>query len=143
MNSYQMQEHNRLDDELYLKIWQAEQEFVKTRWTVITFFLSVSFAILGYSFQSNLASSQALAIRIFGIFVYWFAYLLYMHFYRYTKSLRSYLIKMEDTGRTTFNIQSSIGKSPDFKRHLATSKLLVYFGVICSIGVILLSLLKL
>jgi hypothetical protein len=34
---------------------QAEQEHTRTRWTVVTFFMSISFALFGLSFQNKLA----------------------------------------------------------------------------------------
>jgi hypothetical protein len=33
-------------DDIYMQIWQGEQDHTRTRWTVTTFFLSISFAIL-------------------------------------------------------------------------------------------------
>jgi hypothetical protein len=140
MDIKQARDRKQDEDELYLTIWQAEQEFSKTRWAIVTFFLGISFAILGYSFQPGLIWSQTIAIRIFGIFVYWFAYLLYIHFYKFTISLRGYLINMEDTGRTNLDIQSAIGDPPSVKRKINTNRLLFIFGLICSTGVILLSL---
>ena len=128
------------DNELYITIWQEEQEFSKTRWTTVTFFLGISFVILGYSLQPGLTGFQAIIIRIFGIFVYWFGYLLYTHFYKFTISLRNYLINMESTGRTNLNIQSTIGNSPNIKRKINTRRLLFIFGLIFSLGIICLYL---
>ncbi len=143
MDIEQIQSQEQVNNELYLTIWNAEQEFSKTRWTVVTFFLGICFVILGYSFQPNLAWSQTIAIRIFGTFVYWFAYSLYIHFYKFTVSLRSYLVNMEIEGKTTLDIQSTIGKSPGIRRQITTTKLLFLFGLICSAGVVFLSLLRL
>ncbi len=39
-------------EELYLQIWEREQEHTKTRWNVTTFFVSISFAIFGFSLQT-------------------------------------------------------------------------------------------
>jgi hypothetical protein len=54
-----------LDDQ-YLTIWQGEQNYLRTRWSVSTFFMSISFAILGLSFQNAMLPSQTLAMRIAG-----------------------------------------------------------------------------
>lgn len=40
-------------DDAYLEIWKIEQEHSRTRWTIATFFLSISFAVLGLSFDSK------------------------------------------------------------------------------------------
>ena len=38
-------------DEAYLKVLEFQQEKAKGRWSVATFFMSVSFAVFGFSFQ--------------------------------------------------------------------------------------------
>lgn len=141
MDNNQIQSQSEVRDDIYLEIWKVEQEFVKTRWTVITFFMSASFALLAFSFQGKLTLTQILASRISGLFIYWFAYLLYIHFYNYTRSLRAYLIDMEKTNRTTYDIQSKIGSGT--KREPSTTKLLFLFGLIYMIGIVLLILLGL
>lgn len=51
-------------DDAYLQIWKIEQDHSRTRWTVTTFFLSISFAILGLSFDPN----ESLAgVKLFGL----------------------------------------------------------------------------
>lgn len=87
-----------LDDQ-YLAIWQGEQNYLRTRWSVSTFFMSISFAILGLSFQNALLPSQVLAMRIAGLLIYWFSYLLHMQLYKHTVSLRKYLLELEKTKR--------------------------------------------
>lgn len=42
-----------IDDDSNLKIWDIEQKHTGTRWTLMTFYLSVSFAIFGLSFQNK------------------------------------------------------------------------------------------
>ena len=125
-------------DEQYLKIWEIEQEHMRTRWTIATFFFSISFAILGFSFQQQLIYSSALALRICGLVVYWFGLFLFSHFYKYGIFLRRYMAKME-----TFN-QTSIRLHPPFRmgRRLRTVHLLSIFGIIYICGVSLLFLLK-
>ncbi len=144
MSSSQMQPQTQVKDSVYLKIWQTEQQHMRTRWTVVTFFLSISFAILGFSFQSKLSSPEALAIRISGLFIYWFAYMLLLHFYAYTKFLRTYLVEMEKSGRTTLDIQSKADLSHlGSSKLLSTTRLLFLFGLIYTIGIIVLWLLGL
>ncbi len=137
MSSGQMQRQILDGDDVYLQIWQTEQDHVRTRWTVITFFLSVSFAIFGFSFQVKLGVSQSIAIRIAGFIIYWFAYLLLLHFYAYTTFLRSYLIGMEKSGRTTLDIQSKADASKlGASKRLSTTRLLFLFGLIYTVGII-------
>jgi len=144
MSHGQMQRQILDGDDVYLQIWQTEQDHVRTRWTVITFFLSVSFAIFGFSFQTKLGISQSIAIRIAGLLIYWFAYLLLLHFYAYTKFLRTYLLDMEKSGRTTLDIQSKADASNlGASKRLSTTRLLFLFGLIYTVGIITLWLLGL
>lgn len=125
-------------DEQYLKIWEIEQEHMRTRWTITTFFFSISFAILGFSFQPQLVHSSALALRICGSIVYWFGFSLFLHFYRYGIFLRKYMAKMETFNQTSIRLipPQSMGK------RLRTIHLLAAFGVIYVGGISLLFLLK-
>lgn len=140
----QPQTQVKIRDNVYLKIWQTEQEHVRTRWTVVTFFLSISFAILGFSFQNKLSPQEALAIRISALLIYWFTYILLLHFYAYTRFLRTYLIEMEKAGRTTLDIQGKAYMSQlGSNKRLSTTRLLFLFGLIYTAGVIALWLLGL
>jgi len=144
MSSDQFESQTTGEDDAYLKIWAVEQEHVRTRWTVATFFMSVSFAILGFSFQQNLAGSAALAIRLSGLLIYWFAYLLFSRFNDYSQFLRTYLAEMESAKRTRLDLQ---GKARTALRkrsanRLSAGQLLLVFGVLYTIGVALLWLLK-
>jgi hypothetical protein len=125
-------------DSLYLEIWRYEQKFLMTRWTVATFFMSVSFAVFGFSFQENFPLHSAFVIRIFAVLIYWFAYILYRLFYQYTKSLRRYLIAMEKGKRTGLDMQSKIGRDPDRRRSLSTNGLLAGFGLVFTLGTLVL-----
>ena len=44
-------------DEVYATIWKVEQDHNRTRWTVTTFFLGLSFAIFGFSFRENISGN--------------------------------------------------------------------------------------
>ena len=145
MSDEQPQHLTGIDDEIYMKIWKTEQQYISTRWNNVTFFIGISFAILGFSFQSNLALPEAFAIRISGLALYWFAYAFYLHFYAYTHFLRTYLIEMETSGRTKHTIQSKaqVAVSIGINKYMATRRMLLYFGTFYSLGVILLLLLHL
>jgi len=142
MNKDQIQTQTKSLDKVYLKIWQADQEYARHRWNIITFFLSLSFAILGFSFQSKLIQAEALSIRVAGLFIYWFAFLLYLYFYRYTRFLRTYLRELEDSGLTTMNIESKTDKmlytNSWVKNIMSSTRLLFGFGLIYTLGIILL-----
>ena len=139
------QQQISIDNETYMKVWAAEQQYVSTRWNTVTFFMGISFAIIGFSFQSQLTPTEAFAIRIFSLILYWFAYAFYLHFYVYTHFLRSYLTMMENSGYTTHDIQSKAKTAVNsgFNKYLSTRRMLFYFGLIYLSGVILLFLLHL
>src|SRR5262249_39280562 len=96
-------------DEIYLKIWEVEHSHTNTRWTNTSFFLTVSFAIFGFSFQADKTQvSQTLIIvqRLVALAIYWFAFLLFWRFNDYTKFLRYYLKKMEEAGDVTLDLET-------------------------------------
>lgn len=133
-------------DDTYLQIWKIEQEHSRTRWTVTTFFLSISFAILGLSFDSrdNLTSLWNINMpdlqRIIGLFVYWFGYSLFAQFNRYSNFLRKRLRDMEEKKQVSFSLQTEAKSFMYSKFHSAFSAswLLIYFGVLYTIVVLLL-----
>jgi hypothetical protein len=128
---------DKLDNEVYLRIWELEQEHTRTRWTVTTFFLSVSFAIFGFSFQAQLSSSLSTVARISGLAIYWFAYLLFLRFNEFTNFLRGYLMELERTKRTDLDMQSKALKamSTGSRRLGSATKLMFYFGLLYTISV--------
>lgn len=128
-------------DVAYLEIWKIEQTHSRTRWTVTTFFLGISFAILGTSFEAatevfsifgstilNLSDFQ----RITGLLVYWFGYILFMQFNRYTSFLRNQMRKMEKEELVSFSIQREADKFmyAGTKAKFSAKWLLFYFGLI-------------
>lgn len=125
-------------DEWYFKIWSAEQEHTKIRWTVSTFFFSVSFAIFGFSFQTNLAPTLAHIARLSGLVIYWFAFLIFLQFNQYTKFLRAYLRALENQGKITLKLQLETQKNSKSrgKKFLSATKLLIYFGFTYSVVVL-------
>ena len=44
-NQIQSQPSKKDEDNIYLQIWRTEQDYTRTRWTVATFFMSVSFVM--------------------------------------------------------------------------------------------------
>lgn len=130
-------------DDTYLQIWKIEQEHSRTRWTVATFFLSISFAILGLSFdpgtdQTTLGGMRLPDIqRIIGLFIYWFGYFLFAQFNRYSNFLRSQLRDMEAKKQVSFTMQSDARRFmySRFRAAFTASWLLIYFGVLYTLGV--------
>ncbi len=107
--------------------------------------MSVSFAILGFSFQDKLAPSTSLAIRISGLLIYWFAYVMFQRFFDYNRVLRTYLLEMEKSGRTSFDIQgrTNVALRARSNKLASSGRLLLYFGLLYTVGVVLLWLLGL
>jgi hypothetical protein len=137
-------------DDAYLQIWKIEQDHSRTRWTVTTFFLSVSFAVLGLSFDSKegLAGVSIFGLalpdiqRVIGLFIFWFSYALFMQFNRYTNFLRSRLRDMEKQKLVSFTFQSDAREFMYSKARAAfsASRLMFYFGLLYTTIVILLAL---
>ena len=98
-------EQTKSDNELYFKCLQLEQENTRIRWTVTTFFMSVSFALFGYSFQSGILIQLAFIVRISSLAIYWFAFILFLRFNNYNKFLRKYISEMEMSNRVSFDLQ--------------------------------------
>jgi hypothetical protein len=124
-------------DELYLRVWELEQTNTNTRWTITTFFMSVSFAIFGFSFQAGLDNALALSARLGGLAIYWFAYRLFLRFHAYTEMLRRYLYECEQQGVTRIRVQE---RAQQLLRSLQPSsrELLRLLGLAYTIGVALL-----
>lgn len=132
-------------EEIYFKIWTAEQEHTKTRWTVSTFFFSISFAIFGFSFQAQLSKPLSNVARLSGAVIYWFAYLIFTQFNQYTRFLRNYLEELENEELISVKLQT---KSVQFMkstrcRIMSATKLLLYFGLLYVITVIIIWILAL
>lgn len=133
-------------DNTYLEIWKIEQDHSRTRWTVTTFFLSISFAILGLSFDSgkNPTTLWGLSLpdvqRIIGLLVYWFGYFLFAQFNRYSNFLRSRLRDMEGQKQVSFTLQTDARNFmySKFRAAFSASWLLLYFGFLYSVIVFIL-----
>jgi hypothetical protein len=125
------------NDEVYLRVWELEQNNANTRWSNTTFFLSTSFAIFGFSFQVGLASPMPLAARLIALGIYWFAYLLFRRFNRYTTLLRDYLRDLEQRGQTRILVQTHANRTlKDGPQQITSAtQLLLYFGVMYTMSV--------
>ncbi len=144
MDNNQSTSPTKFGDDAYLRILQVDQGHSQSRWTLTTFFMSVSFAILGFSFQGNLTPSTSLAIRISGLLIYWFAFFMFQRFLEYNKVLRDYLRDMEKSGRTSFDIQGKTDEAltgTSSRKLVSSGHLLLYFGILYTVGVILFRLL--
>lgn len=135
---------------LYLKILDIQSQFATRRWTITTFFIGLSFAILGFSiplFRVENSNRYIISTRcITAGIVYWFAYFLSASLYIYSKSLRDYLEKLEqsnDSKRVPFDFQSKTKVYMKNQRTKGiftlptTTKLLKYFGFVYSLIILL------
>ncbi len=130
-----IQDETRVDNDTYIQIWRTDQEHTRTRWTITTFFMGISFAILGFSFQDKLVPPEPFVMRVAGSLIYWFALILFWHLYRYTKFLRNYLVELEMSGRATLDLQSKSLLSPAASKNVSTMRLLFYFGLVYTLGI--------
>jgi len=107
---------------------------------VTTFFLSISFAILGLSFDPNesLAGLKLFGLsmpnvqRFTGLFIYWFGIALFLQFNRYTVFLRDRLRDMEKRKLVSFTFQSDARDFMYSKTRASFSAkwLMIYFGLL-------------
>jgi hypothetical protein len=127
-------------DEIYLRIWDKQQEWTGTRWNIITIFLSVSFALFGLSFLGQNLSISSNVLRITGLVIYWFTYFLYHRYSDWTKFLRAYLEELEKTRQTQLDLHTRWKKTKQtpFRKWTSITKLLFYFGLFYLMAVVLL-----
>jgi hypothetical protein len=116
-------------DDIYLRIWEVEQKHTTIRWTVATFFLSVSFAIFGISLQIDNAPIPRIVPQLGAIAIYWFTYILFLRFNDYTHFLRNYLKEMESSKQTTLDLQTESNTFMSSEKKLSATHLLLYFGI--------------
>jgi hypothetical protein len=131
-------------DDIYLRIWQTEQDIINRRWMTTSFFLTVSFALFSFTVQRDPDPSVAfdagivLVPRIVAVVLYWFALVLFFQFTRYTDYLRRYLRRMEEEGETSLTLETSARgvMRGRWSRFTVTRWLLVYFGIFYTCTVI-------
>lgn len=117
----------------YLKIWQTEQEDIKLRWTLVTFFITVSFAIFGFSVQNKIQTIPAFLQQILAILVYWFAFLIHIILHKYTMFLRDYLRKMENNNETNLRLRTGADEFLSHGFNISVTSLLVILGCLYTI----------
>jgi hypothetical protein len=124
----------------YLKIWDIEQRHTTTRWTLMTFFLSVSFAIFGLSLQNKDLGVPLFISQGVAIVIYWFAYLLFRRFNDFNEYLRGKLMQLEENEQTTLNLQIEFKQFKRRKKRLSVTQLLLGFGFLYTLAGIAISL---
>lgn len=125
------------NEELYLKLWEREQEHTKTRWNVTTFFFSISFAIFGFSLQTKNPPVSPIISHSVALAIYWFAFVLFWRFNSFTDCLREYLREMEVSGQVKINVQTRVNRAMkgQYGSWLSTFNLMLYFGILYTIAV--------
>jgi hypothetical protein len=124
-------------EELYLQIWEREQAHTQTRWSVTTFFVSISFAIFGFSLQTAHPPVPPIVSHSVALAIYWFAFVLFWRFNSFTNCLRAYLREMEAAGRVEINVQTRVNAAMrgQYSKWLSTFNLMLYFGILYSAAV--------
>lgn len=123
-------------DEIYLRIWEKQQDFMGSRWSVMTFFLSISFALFGLSIQGQASSSLPVIAtqRFAGLLIYWFAFSLYVRYHNWSMFLRNLLEDLEGRTSEYLTLQTQWKKHETrFQRSTSTSRILLYFGIIYTV----------
>jgi len=124
-------------EEVYFRLWEREQEHTKTRWSVTTFFISISFAIFGFSLQTPKPPVPPIVTHSVALAIYWFACVLFWRFNSFTTYLRNYLQEMEVSNQVTLNLQTRTHQlmGGQYNNWLSTAHLLFYFGILYSTAV--------
>lgn len=108
---------------VYMKIIEYKRSIGKTQWTVFSIFATASEAVFVLSLQGNRLSG--LFVRIFGIMIYWFGFLLYDRYRGLNKEVCEYLIELER--EIGFGFQQRL---TTFRRTgLSTEDILIIAGV--------------
>ncbi len=121
-------------EELYFQIWEREQEQTKIRWNVTTFFVSISFAIFGFSLQAQNPPVPPIISHSVALAIYWFAFVLFWRFNSFTNCLRDYLREMEVSQRVEIDVQTRANQAMkgQYSKWLSTFNLMLDFGIIYS-----------
>ena len=133
------------ENEQYMKIWENDLSFQKLRWTIVTFFIGISFGVLGLSFQTKLDFLALFAMRLTGVFIYWFGWAMHMHHRRFNNALRAILLDMETSGQVSLHLESQIKNHLKslFRKRISGTGLITIFGCIYTAEVLALTLLRL
>jgi hypothetical protein len=135
-------DYNSAEEDTYIKLVQVEQEHTRTRWTVATFFMSISFALFGFSFQNKLIPSELLAMRLSALFIYWFALALFWRFATFSEYLGVCQRKLKKTRFKIHEIEEEhkLKFWKGFWHRLPSKWLLFGFGIFYILGVIVLGI---
>ena len=115
-----------------MKLVDLEQKHTSIRWTVTTFFLSVSFAIFGISLRVEKSPVPLFVPQLIAIGIYWFTYLLFLRFNDFTEFLRGYMSEMETSNQVDFDLQRKARSFMTSRRRPNARQLLLFFGIICT-----------
>lgn len=126
----------RLSETAYLALWKLEQDHSAKRWTIVTFFLGLSFGILGFSFQSEKARVLMFIQHLAAISSYWFAYVLFVRLNDFTRFLREYLTGCENAGATPLLMQTRAREYMRAQNRFSTTNLLLYYGLVYTIAIL-------
>ncbi|BDA75984.1 hypothetical protein CAL7716_101500 (plasmid) [Calothrix sp. PCC 7716] len=130
--------------DLYLKVWEKEQSYIQIRWTVVTFFISVSFAIMGFSFNISNPKLPIIIPQLIGCGIYWFAFLVHLVLYDLTEYYREYLLSMEREGLVKYDVRTRANKFFSERRNKLgrphPTALLAYFGIGYTLVVVLIAI---
>jgi len=113
----------------YLKITEIEQSFVKLRWSIVTFFITVSFAIFSFSLQNKSLAVPIYLQQSLAILVYWFAFLVHIILFKYSMFLRNYLKKMEENNETSLRLRTETDMHLS-NWNITITQLLIILGVL-------------
>jgi uncharacterized membrane protein len=130
----------KVNDDNYLRIWDIEQKHTNTRWTLMTFYLSVSFAIFGLSFQTRDLGVPLFVPLSVAVGIYWFAYFLFKRFHDFNEYLRSKLAQLEKEGKTSLHLQTESKQYLQRDKKLSATKMVFIFGILYTIAGIVISL---
>ena len=133
-------EKAKITDDIYFKIWDLEQKQATARWTLMTFFLSISFAIFGFSLQIKDLGIPLFVPQGVAIVIYWFAYLLFRRYNELNDYLRKKLMQLEENKQTTLNLQTEFKQFLKQKKRLSVTQLLLGFGFLYTAAGIVISL---
>ncbi len=129
-----------INDDIYLRIWDIEQKHTTTRWTLMTFYLSVSFAIFGISLQNKDLPVPLFVPQAVAIAIYWFAYLLFRRFNTFNEYLRQKMLELEENGQTTLNMQTESKQFLKQAKRLSATRLVLGFGFLYTLAGVVISL---
>jgi len=128
-----------MDLQVYLKTIEYKRSIGTTQWTVMSIFVTASELVIAFSFQSDnqISSLNALLIRIFGLLIYWFGFVLFARYRALNNQVSNYLVSLEEKNK--FEFQKNL-VNYFHNKGLSTKDILVVFGILYSLFAISFSL---